>query len=127
MQQLSVVIICKNGASVIGETIKSFSGLTDDVLIYDNGSTDGTQEIVRQTGAKLYEGKWEGFGKTKNKANALAKYDWIFSLDADESIDEKLKKNLLQVDLADEMKIYDFRFKNFLGNMGMKLVIFSKM
>ena len=116
MQQLSVVIICKNGASVIGETIKSFSGLTDDVLIYDNGSTDGTQEIVRQTGAKLYEGKWEGFGKTKNKANALAKYDWIFSLDADESIDEKLKKNLLQVDLADEMKIYDFRFKNFLGN-----------
>ena len=113
MQQLSVVIICKNGASVIGETIKSFSGLTDDVLIYDNGSTDGTQEIVRQTGAKLYEGKWEGFGKTKNKANALAKYDWIFSLDADESIDEKLKKNLLQVDLADEMKIYDFRFKIF--------------
>ena len=115
MQKLSVVIICKNGASVIGETLKSFSGLTDDVLIYDNGSTDGTQEIVRQTGAKLFEGKWEGFGKTKNKANALAKYDWIFSLDADESIDEKLRKNLLQENLVDEMKIYDFRFKNFLG------------
>ena len=36
---LSVVIVCKNGAKVIGETIKSFSGLTDDILIYDNGSS----------------------------------------------------------------------------------------
>ena len=116
MQQLSVVIICKNGASVIGETIKSFSGLTDDIVVYDNGSTDGTQEIVRQCGAKLFEGKWEGFGKTKNRANTLAKYDWIFSLDADEAIDEELKKNLLQERLVDEMKVYVFRYKNFLGN-----------
>jgi glycosyltransferase involved in cell wall biosynthesis len=116
MQRLSVVIVCKNGAKVISETIKSFAGLTDDILIYDNGSTDGTQEIIRQSGAKLVEGIWEGFGKTKNKANELAKYDWILSLDADEGIDEELKNNLLQLDLGDEMKVYEFRFKNFLGN-----------
>jgi glycosyltransferase involved in cell wall biosynthesis len=116
MQQLSVVIVCKNGANVVGKTIESFSGLTDDVLVYDNGSTDGTQEIVRQKGAKLVEGNWEGFGRTKNKANRLAKYDWIFSLDADEAIDEELKKNLLQENLVDEMKVYEFRFKNFLGS-----------
>jgi len=116
MQKLSVVIVCKNGANVISETIKSFSALTDDILIYDNGSTDGTQEIVRQGDAKLVEGSWEGFGKTKNKANALAKYDWILSLDADEAIDEELKRNLLQLELTDEMKVYELRFKNFLGN-----------
>jgi len=116
MQRLSVVIVCKNGAEVIGETIKSFSGLTDDILIYDNGSTDGTQDIVKQSNARLVEGSWEGFGKTKNKANALAKYDWILSLDADEAIDEKLKENLLKQDLADEMKVFEFKFKNFLGD-----------
>ena len=55
MQKLSVVVACRNGAQVIGETIKSFSGLTDDILIYDNGSTDGTQEIVRSIGARLIE------------------------------------------------------------------------
>ena len=65
MQRLSVVIVCKNGARVIGETIKSFTGLTDDILIYDNGSTDGTQDIVKQSNARLIEGNWEGFGKTK--------------------------------------------------------------
>ena len=116
MQRLSVVIVCKNGAKVIGETIKSFSGLTDDVLVYDNGSTDGTKEIVKQSNARLIEGSWEGFGKTKNKANALAKYDWILSLDADEAVDEELKKNLLQQDLVDETKVFEFKFKNFLGN-----------
>jgi len=116
MQRLSVVIVCKNGAKVIGETIKSFSGLTDDILIYDNGSTDSTKEIVKQSDARLVEGSWEGFGKTKNKANALAKYDWILSLDADEAIDEELKKNLLQEDLADDTKVFEFKFKNFLGD-----------
>jgi glycosyltransferase involved in cell wall biosynthesis len=115
MQKLSVVIVCKNGANVIGETIKSFNGLTDDILVYDNGSSDGTQEIVNFNNARLSEGAWEGFGKTKNKANALAKYDWVLSLDADEAIDEELKKNLSALDLTDEMKLYEFRFKNFLG------------
>ena len=116
MQRLSVVIVCKNGAKVIGETIKSFSGLTDDILVYDNGSTDTTKEIVKQSNARLIEGSWEGFGKTKNKANALAKYDWILSLDADEAVDEELKKNLLQQDLVDGTKVFEFKFKNFLGN-----------
>jgi glycosyltransferase involved in cell wall biosynthesis len=116
MQKLSVVIVCKNGAKVIEETIKSFSGLTDDISVYDNGSTDGTQEIVKRIEAKLFEGSWEGFGKTKNKANVLAKYDWILSLDADEAIDDELKKSLLSLDLSNEMIVYEIRFKNFLGN-----------
>ena len=116
MQRLSVVIVCKDGAKVIGETIKSFSGLTDDILVYDNGSTDGTKEIVKQSNARLVEGSWEGFGKTKNKANALAKYNWILSLDADEAIDEELKENLMQQDLVDETKVFEFKFKNFLGD-----------
>jgi glycosyltransferase involved in cell wall biosynthesis len=115
MQRLSVVIVCKNGAKVIGETIKSFSGLTDDILVYDNGSTDCTKEIVKQSNARLIEGSWEGFGKTKNKANALAKHDWILSLDADEAIDVELKENLLKQEFVDETKVFEFKFKNFLG------------
>src|SRR5436190_14172058 len=120
MQRLSVVIICKNGAAVIGETIKSFSGLTDDILVYDNGSTDSTKEIVKQNNARLVDGSWEGFGKTKNKAIALAKYDWILSLDADEAIDGELKRSLLALNLTVENDVYEIKFKNFLGNKYLK-------
>jgi glycosyltransferase involved in cell wall biosynthesis len=115
MQKLSVVIVCKNEAGIIGRSLAGLAGLSDDIIVYDNGSTDGTLEIIKHSGAKLFEGSWEGFGKTKNKANALAKYDWILSLDADETADEELKKSLLQLELLDEKKIYEFRFKNFLG------------
>ena len=115
MQQLSVVIICKNEADVIGETIKSFSGLTDDIVVYDNGSTDGTQQLIKGP-VHFHSGQWEGFGKTKNKANSLAKYDWILSLDADEAIDKELKNNLFRLDLTNIKTVYEFRFKNFLGN-----------
>lgn len=115
MQQVSVVIICKNEARVIGETLNSFTGLTDDIVVYDNGSTDGTQEIVKHYGVRLLEGTWEGFGKTKNKAISLARYDWVMSLDADEAIDESLKQCLLQLTLHDEKTVYELQFKNFLG------------
>ncbi len=120
MQKLSVVIICKNNAAVIGRTLQSFAGLTDDIVVYDNGSTDGTQEVARQNGGKLFEGAWEGFGITKNKANALAKYDWILSLDADEAIDEELKQSLLGLSFADENLVYNLLFKNFVGDRYLK-------
>lgn len=117
MQKLSVVIVCKNEADVIGATLESLRGLTDDIVIYDNGSTDATEQIVSNyLNAHWHSGNWEGFGKTKNKADSLAKYDWILSLDADESIDEELKKSLLQLDLSDEKIVYEIKFKSFIGS-----------
>ena len=116
MQQISVVIICKNEADAIAETLQSFSGLTDDIIVYDNGSTDGTQQAVKGSPVHFHTGQWEGFGQTKNKANLLAKYDWILSLDADEAIDEELKNNLLRLDLNNDKTVYKLKFKNFLGD-----------
>jgi len=115
MQSISIVIVCKNEADIIAATLQSFAGITDDIIVYDNGSTDGTQEIAKQAGAKLYEGGWEGFGRTKNKANALARYDWILSLDADEAIDEQLKKSLQAFELPDTSTVFDISFQSFLG------------
>ena len=115
MQSLSIVIICKNEDDVIADTLKSFQGLTDDIVVYDNGSTDNTVDKVKQFNARLHEGAWEGFGKTKMKAIALAKYDWILSLDADEAIDEELKRSLLALQLNDDKEVYELCFKNYIG------------
>jgi glycosyltransferase involved in cell wall biosynthesis len=120
MQSLSVVIICKNEADVIGKTLQSLEGLCDDIIVYDNGSTDNTIEQIKKFNVHFHQGTWEGFGKTKNKAIALAKYDWILSLDADEAIDGELKRSLLELQLTDEKDIYEIKFKNFLGNKYLK-------
>lgn len=120
MQTLSVVIICKNEADVIGKTLQSLEGLCDDIVVYDNGSTDGTQQIVKQNNVKLYEGSFEGFGKTKTKAISLAKHDWILCLDADEAINEELKRSLQQWQPENETTVYEIAFKNFFEGKHLK-------
>ncbi len=120
MTRFSIVIICKNEAAVIERTLKSVQGVTDDIIIYDNGSTDQTMQLARQWGARVEQGSWEGFGATKRKANALARYDWILSLDADEALSDDLREELQQLQLRDENIIYDLPFQNFLGSKALR-------
>ena len=115
MFQFSIVIVCKNEEAVIDKTLQALHGF-EDVIIYDNGSTDKTLEIVKSFPVNLIQGNWEGFGKTKNKANSFAKYDWILSLDADEILDAELKNELLNLTEENEKAVYKIRFKNFLGD-----------
>ncbi len=120
MQSLSVVIVCKNESAIIGKTLQSLQGLTDDIIVYDNGSTDNTVEIARRFPVTVQEGPWEGFGKTKNTAIGLATYDWILSLDADESIDDELKNTLLASSFTNDSMVYEINFKNFFGDKWLK-------
>jgi len=120
MQSISVVIVCKNEEDIIADTLKSFEGLTDDIVVYDNGSTDKTVDKAKQFNVQLHQGIWEGFGKTKMKAISFAKYDWVLSLDADEAIDEELKRSLLALQLNNEKEVYELLFKNFIGNKYLK-------
>jgi glycosyltransferase involved in cell wall biosynthesis len=120
MQSLSVVIVCKNEADVIGTTLQSLQGITDDIVVFDNGSNDATIEIAKQFNSQLHQGNWEGFGKTKMRATTFAKYDWILSLDADEAINKELKQSLQELQLNNERTMYEIRFKNFLGDKEIK-------
>src|SRR5258705_7527332 len=120
MQSLSVVIVCKNESDVIGTTLQSLQGITDDIVVFDNGSTDATIKIAKQFNTQLHQGNWEGFGKTKMRATTFAKYHWILSLDADEAIDKELKQSLQELQLNNERTAYEIRFKNFLGSKEVK-------
>ncbi|HYK54921.1 MAG TPA: glycosyltransferase family 2 protein, partial [Flavisolibacter sp.] len=119
-EKISIVVVCKNEAGVIERLLKNAQGISDDVVIYDNGSTDGTIELAKQYKVHLHQGEWLGFGKTKQKAVRLAKYDWILSLDADESLDEVLQKELKNLSFDSAKTVYDIPFKNFLGNKHLK-------
>jgi glycosyltransferase involved in cell wall biosynthesis len=113
---LSVVIITKNEAHIIGKTLQSLLGITDDLIIVDSGSTDNTVEIGKSFGAKIIATRWDGYGINKNKGIDAAKYSWILNLDADEAIDEELKAAIQQLELKDENTVYNFKFKNFFCN-----------
>jgi glycosyltransferase involved in cell wall biosynthesis len=114
--EFSVVIVCKNEGAIIGKTLKALQGFAPDVVVYDNGSTDNTIEVAKTFAVNLVQGSWEGFGKTKNKANSFAKHSWILSLDADEVPDSELKEAIAQLTDTSATDVFDIRFKNYFGD-----------
>ena len=91
---ISVVIITRNAGSSFGKTLASLADF-DEVVIYDNGSTDDTLAIAeRHLNVRLFQGEFFGFGPTKRHAVSLAKHDWVLSLDADEQPTPALIENL---------------------------------
>lgn|SRR5487761_2070369 len=56
----------------------------DEVLVVDSFSTDDTAQVCAEFGVRHANVKFEGFGKLRNSALALAAHDWIVSIDSDE-------------------------------------------
>lgn len=86
----SAVIITHNVAHVIGDCLAALAQVTDDIVVLDSYSDDGTVEICRQAKVRLVPHDWLGFSATKNIGNSLAKHDWILSIDADEVLSSEL-------------------------------------
>lgn len=116
MVPVSVVIITKNEAEAITACIKAAKQITDDIVIIDNGSTDGTTAIAAELGCRVFHENWDGYGANKNKGAAYAKYDWILSIDADEVADGELICSLHDLKLNDVYYVYDIRFRSYYGN-----------
>lgn len=90
---VSVIIITKNEATNIRACLKSVAW-ADEIIVVDSGSSDGTMEICRSLGAKVYEHDWPGFGMQKNRALGYATSSWIFSIDADERVTPELRASI---------------------------------
>lgn len=93
---LSVVIITFNEENNIRRCLASVQEVADEIVVVDSGSTDATERICNEYGARFIRHNWEGYSAQKNFANAQAANDWVFSIDADEEVDTELKAAILQ-------------------------------
>ena len=94
---LSVIIITKNEAANIEACIRSAQPYAEEIIVVDCGSTDGTQEICRNLGAKLFETDWAGDGPQKNRGLDMASGEWRLVLDADERISPGLGSEIAEI------------------------------
>jgi hypothetical protein len=91
MVDLSIVIPCLNEAETLERVLnKSFlsihkSGLSGEVIVADNGSTDGSQEIALGLGAKLIEVPSRGYGAALQAGINGASGKFVIMGDADDS------------------------------------------
>ncbi|MDD2685705.1 MAG: glycosyltransferase family 2 protein [Gallionella sp.] len=96
MYDLSVILITKNEAANIRECLQSVSW-ADEIIVVDSGSTDDTVSIAKEMGAQVYQHDWPGFGPQKNIALSYATKSWVFAIDADERVTDKLRAELESV------------------------------
>ncbi|WP_112663031.1 glycosyltransferase family 2 protein [Microvirga flavescens] len=94
MLPISVFIIAKNEADRIGETIRAVRDLTDDLIVVDSGSTDGTQAVAEGLGARVVYNEWPGYGPQKRFAEELCRHKWLLNLDADEVVPPNLAQEI---------------------------------
>src|SRR6185295_10877144 len=91
--KISATIITFNEESNIKAACESVSW-ADEIVVVDSNSTDATRELAVASGARVITNAWPGFGAQKQFAVEQAKYEWIFSLDADERVSDELKKSI---------------------------------
>jgi glycosyltransferase involved in cell wall biosynthesis len=90
---LSVAIITLNEADNLARTLASVR-FADEIVVVDSGSTDGTVEIARSFGAKVFSEAWKGFALQKNLAIDQCTGTWVLSLDADEELTNELQTEI---------------------------------
>ncbi len=98
---LSVVIVTHNEEANLARTLESVKPLVGggkgEIIVVDSGSTDGTVEIAKSYGARVFIEEWKGFAEQKNSAIDKAAGDWILSLDADEEVGSVAREFILLV------------------------------
>ncbi|MBO5199647.1 MAG: glycosyltransferase family 2 protein [Clostridia bacterium] len=93
MIELTVLMPCLNEAEGIGLAITeaaSFierSGVSAEILIADNGSTDGSDKIARQLGARVIQVAEKGYGAALIAGISAAEGKYIIMGDSDGSYD----------------------------------------
>ena len=91
--ELTVVMPCLNEARTIGICIRkaldSFEriGIAGEVVVADNGSTDGSQQIAEELGARVVPVERRGYGAALTGGIAAARGRWVIMGDADDSYD----------------------------------------
>lgn len=95
--KISVCIITLNEEHNLPRCLRSVMSIADEIIILDSGSLDKTKEIALSFGTQFFEQSWQGYVKQKNAAIALARNEWVFSIDADEEVSEQLRDAILQL------------------------------
>jgi len=111
------VVITKNAEDHLDETLRSLA-ICAEIVVLDSGSTDRTREIALRHGARWHEHPFDGYGPQKCRAVALARHDWILSVDADEVLDHAAVMGIAAVDwsTADLVTCWRIRRRTFIGD-----------
>jgi glycosyltransferase involved in cell wall biosynthesis len=80
---ISAVVTTMNNAGTLQACLASLR-FCDEIVVLDSGSSDASEVIARQHGARWFQQPFQGYGPQKQAAIDKAAHDWVLLLDADE-------------------------------------------
>ena len=95
---LSLCMIVKNEADMLGDCLESIADIADQIVVVDTGSKDDTIKIAKQFNAEIHHHEWQNnFAKARNQSLQYATGDWIFWMDADERLLPESRSELIKL------------------------------
>src|SRR6266550_4974916 len=91
--EVSIVMPCLNEAETLAACIQKAQsaiakdGLSAEIIVADNGSTDGSQAIAKELGARLVQVERKGYGSALIGGIQAAQGEFVIMGDADDSYD----------------------------------------
>jgi glycosyltransferase involved in cell wall biosynthesis len=91
--ELTVVMPCLNEAETVATCVRkavgflSESGVSGEVIVADNGSTDGSQQLATEAGARVVPVSEKGYGNALMGGIVAARGRFVIMGDADDSYD----------------------------------------
>jgi len=91
--KISAIVLNKNEEAMIRDCLESLKW-TDEIIVFDTGSTDNSLNVAREFSAKIFKNKGNDFASWRTEALDEAKGEWVFYLDPDERVTPLLKKEI---------------------------------
>jgi glycosyltransferase involved in cell wall biosynthesis len=91
--ELSVVMPCLNESATVGSCVSQAlgamqqHGIRGEVVVADNGSTDGSRQLAEEAGARVVAVEKRGYGSALRSGIAAARGRFVLMGDADQSYD----------------------------------------
>lgn len=77
-------MIVKDEEEWLAQCLESVQGAVDEIIVVDTGSSDRSNDIARQYGARIVPYVWcDDFAAARNAGLEQATGEWILFLDAD--------------------------------------------
>jgi len=118
MTSLALSMITKNAASLLPACLASVSGIVDQIVLADTGSTDDTIAVASKLGAQVISIPWnDDFAAAHNLALASIHADWVLVLDADEQLDSRAIDQIPLLLAASKIDAFQVTIRNYVASL----------
>ena len=97
MRKITATVITYNEGENIERCLKSLQGVADEIIVVDSFSTDNTLEICSRYDCFVTQRRFNGYGAQKQYAVSLSTNSYILSIDADEYLDDDLRRSIIKL------------------------------